>query len=93
MHVQILTRTVLRKLQWEGLPTWISPLEDKLSKKFVPKNTASTTKWATGTLLTWMQNRNECFSDKLGKQGPHGLLESDSPELLSKWLKHFVAEA
>ena len=40
-----------------------------------------------------MRNRNERFSDEPGKQVPNSLLKLDSPELLSKWLKLFFAEA
>ena len=40
-----------------------------------------------------MRNRNEHFSDEPGKQVPNSLLKLDSPELLSKWLKLFFAEA
>ena len=50
--------------------------EQALSKKFVPKNTAST-KWAMSNFTSWIKGRKERFPDDPVKQVPHDLLLSD----------------
>ena len=43
---------------------------ETLGKKFVPKNTESSTKWALTNCLLWRDKRNATFSDKLSEQVP-----------------------
>ena len=61
--------------------------EDDLSKKFVPKNTTASTKWALTNFNTWRQSRNKRFSGNPEKQVPVNFLEgTDNPAALCKWL-------
>ena len=63
-----------------------------LEKRFVPKNTESSTKWALSTFLSWCKRHNACFNEP-ENQVPSDLLISTDPAPLFKWLTHFVAEA
>ena len=65
---------------------------EALGKKYTPKNTDSSTKWAVATFLSWRDKRNSSFADP-ESQVPCDLLISTDTELLSKWLTYFVAEA
>ena len=65
---------------------------EALSKKFVPKNTAKSTRWALSTFLAWRDRRNECFSEESEKQVPLDLLGSTDPVAVCKWFTLFVAE-
>ena len=62
-------------------------------KKFVPKNTVASTKWALGNFNAWRQSRNKRFSGNPEKQVPGNFLEgTDDPAALCKWLTPYVAE-
>ena len=65
---------------------------EALGKKYTPKNTDSSTKWAVATFLSWRDKQNSSFADP-ESQVPCDLLISTDTELLSKWLTYFVAEA
>ena len=62
---------------------------EELTRKVVPKNTASATKWALGTFNAWKQSRNKSFSKE--DQVPD-LECTEDPEIVSKWLTLYVAE-
>ena len=67
--------------------------EEDLGKKFVPKNTAASTKWALANFNAWRQSRNKHFSGNPKKQVPGNFLEgTDNPAALCKWLTLHVAE-
>ena len=63
--------------------------EEELTRKVIPKNTASATKWAVEMFITWKQSRNKCFSKE--DQVPD-LECTEDPEIVSKWLTLYVAE-
>ena len=64
--------------------------EEDFSKKFVPKNTAASTKWALANFNVWRQSGNKHF---LEKQVPGNFLEgTNDPAALSKWLTLYVSE-
>ena len=66
--------------------------EEKLTKKFVPKNTATSKKWALSNFTSWKQSRNLHFADNVEKQIPDALLESADAASLNKWLALYIAE-
>ena len=66
--------------------------QEELSRKYVPKNTVSSTKWAMANFTLWKKARNERFADDPEKQVPNDLLLSDDASLLNKWLKLYMAE-
>ena len=47
-----------------------------LSRKYVPKNTAATTKWALSNFNGWKQGRNKHFVGVSGKGVPDDILET-----------------
>ena len=67
--------------------------EEDLGKKFVPKNTAASTKWVLANFNRWRQSRNKRFSGNPEKQVPGNFLEgTDDPATLCKWLTLYIAE-
>ena len=66
--------------------------EAALSKKFVPKNTATSTKWAVSNFVAWRDGRNARYCNKPEKQVPMDLLEKADTAVLGKWLSLYVAE-
>ena len=67
--------------------------EEDLGKKFVPKNTVASTKWALANFNMWRQSRNKRFSGSSEKQVPGNSLEgTDDTATLCKWLTLYVAE-
>ena len=52
--------------------------EEELSRKYVPKNTVSSTKWAMANFTSWKKARNKRFADDPEKQVPDDLLLSDN---------------
>ncbi len=64
---------------------------DSLSVCFIPQNTNRSTKWALSTFGKWLNTRNR--RPKAGERCPEYLLHRKEPNLLSKWLAAFVAEA
>ena len=67
--------------------------EAALAEKCVPKNTATSTKWAVANFESWRKNRNKRFSSDRDRQVPDCLLLSQDSVALSKWLSLYVAEA
>ena len=65
---------------------------ETLGKKFVPKNTESSTKWALTNYLLWRDKRNATFSDKPSEQVLQDLLASKDAAEISKWFTFYVAE-
>ena len=73
---------------------FLSPEEEAaLSDKCIPKNTATSTKWAVANFESWRKRRNEGFVREPGRQVPDGLLLGVDNALLCKWLCCYVAEA
>ncbi len=69
--------------------------EEELCRKYVPKNTATFTKWALDNFQSWTKSRNERFAavHLQEKQVPDNLLEStEDPATLCKWLTLYTAE-
>ena len=66
--------------------------EEELSRKYMPKNMVSSTKWAMANFTSWKKARNEPLADDPEKQVPDDLLLSDDASHLNKWLKLYVAE-
>lgn len=66
--------------------------EQVLGTKFVPKNTATSTKWAVSNFVAWCDSRNAQFHDEPDKLVPENLLEIIDSKILNKWLSLFVAE-
>ena len=66
--------------------------EVKLIKKFVPKNTMHSTKWALRNYTAWKDSRNNYFSDNPEKKVPEDLLETADDSSLCKWLTLYVTE-
>ncbi len=67
--------------------------EEVLGKKYVPKNTATSTKWALGNFSSWRDSRNKRFSTDASKVVPDHLLEStEDPATICKWLTLYIAE-
>ena len=62
---------------------------EQLESRYVPKNTATSTKWALTTFEAWRNGRNLRFPME---QVPEDLLESSDVAALNKWLTYFVAE-
>ena len=54
-----------------------------------PKSTEQCTKWALKNFHAWKQERNHIHSEE---PVPDDLLETASPEEISRWLAHYVAE-
>ena len=67
--------------------------EAALSEKCVPKNTATSTKWAVANFEGWRKRRNEAFHLQPERQVPDGLLLGLDSAALCKWLAVYVAEA
>ena len=67
--------------------------EMALSEKCVPKNTATSTKWAVANFESWRKRRNERFDAEREKQVPDNLLLGGDSIALCKWLSVYVAEA
>ena len=65
--------------------------EATLGKKFVPENTATSTKWAVSNFVAWRDSRNAWYHEP-EKQVTIGLLQSTHTAVLNKWLSLFVAE-
>ena len=65
---------------------------ETLGKKYVPKNTDSSTRWALANFLSWRDNRNSTFSDNPSEQVPQDLLVSNDAAEISKWFTYHVAE-
>ena len=63
--------------------------EESLSERYVPKNTASSTKWAVSNFQEWQKCRNERSS---ADEVPEDILECTQPDVLCKWLSLYVAE-
>ena len=64
---------------------FISGAEVKtLGKRFVPKNTESSTKWALTNYVSWRDKRNATYSDNPSEQVPQDLLASKDPAEISK---------
>ena len=63
-----------------------------LSERFVPKNTATSTKWAVANLESWRTARNSKFVHQPDQLVPSDLLESGDKVVLNNWLCVFVAE-
>ena len=66
--------------------------EAELEKKFVPKNTATSTKCVVTNFVAWRDGRNAQFCSEPEKQVPMDLFESTDTAVLSKWLSLYVAE-
>ncbi len=69
--------------------------EEELCKKYVAKNTATSTKWALGNFRSWTKSRNERFAavHLQEKQVPNNLLEStEDPATICKWLTLYITE-
>ena len=74
----------------ERLFRFIDAVEvQSLEKKFIPKNTDSSTKWALSNFLSWRDKRNAVHP---GNQVPPDLLVCSDATVLSKWLTLYVAE-
>ena len=72
---------------------FINDDKEDLEKKFVPKNTAASAKWALVNFNAWRQSRNKCFSGNPEKQVPGNFSEgTDDPAALCKRLTLYVAE-
>ena len=67
--------------------------ERALAEKCVPKNTATSTKWAVTNFESWRKSRNETFALEPGRQVPDRLLLGLDSAALCKWLSLYVAEA
>ena len=63
--------------------------QEMLGEKFVPKNTAVSTKWAVSNFESWRKSRNSSVDSE---HVPANCLESCDSVLLNKWLSVFVAE-
>ena len=63
-----------------------------LEKKYVLKNTESSTKWALSNFMEWKKSRNARFNGEPEKQVPESLLSSTDDKILSKWLSLYAAE-
>ena len=50
--------------------------KNELSRKYVPKNTAATTKWMLSNFNVWKQGRNKCFAADSEKCVPDDILET-----------------
>ena len=57
-----------------------------LYKKFVPRNTATSTKWCVSTFKSWRKERNARFQNEADGQVPIDLLKSSDAVLVSKFL-------
>ena len=57
--------------------------EAALGKKFVPKNTATSTKWAVSNFVAWRDSRNARYPEP-EKQVPVDLLQSTDTAVLGK---------
>ena len=67
------------KLNWKELDRWdfiSEERENNLSRKYVPNNTAATTKfkWVLSNFKVWKQGRNKCFAGDSGKFVPDDIL-------------------
>ena len=62
--------------------------EKVLTKKFVPKNTDVSMKWAIANFNNWRDDRNARFEEKV----PSDLLNGSDATVLGKWLTLYVAE-
>ena len=67
--------------------------EAALSEKCIPKNTATSTKWAVANFESWRNRRNETFVQDPDGQVPDGVLLGADRVALCKWLSLYVAEA
>ena len=56
------------------------------SEKFVPKSTATSTKWAVSNFVAWQDGRNAHYCIESEKQVPMDLLVNTDTAVLSKWL-------
>lgn len=65
---------------------------EALSKKFVPRNTATSTKWCVSTFESWRKERNARFQNEADGQVPMDLLKSSDAALIPKFLSLYVAE-
>ena len=54
--------------------------DNKLSRKYIPKNTATTTKWALSNFNVWKHSRNKRIAGDCGKCCPDDILESTNSE-------------
>ena len=63
----------LHQERWEFIDEYE---EEKLTKKSVSKNTATSTKWTLSNFTSWKQSRNLHFADNVEEQIPDELLES-----------------
>ena len=63
---------------------------EALSKKFVPKNTTTSTKWCVSTFNSWLRARNARETEE--NRVPMDLLQSNDAALINKWLTLYVAE-
>ena len=61
----------------------------QLSKGFVPKNTATNTKWALKNFQAWKEARNSNLSQD---PVPDNLLETSDESVLNLWLSCYVVE-
>ena len=63
--------TLNKKGKGEQSSRWhfVDDEEDSLSIKFVPKNTATSTKWAVTNFENWRKCRNDRFANESEKQG------------------------
>ena len=65
---------------------------DTLSKKFIPRNTGTCTKWCVATFQLWQNARNVRFQTEKDKQVPSDILNSTDSAVLAKWFSVYVAE-
>ena len=66
--------------------------QSSLATNFVPKNTASSTKWALSNFMEWKASLNETFCEDTEKQVPDDILETSSPEVICMWFGLYVDE-
>ena len=87
-------RLSLHKTNQTG-PNRFLTLEEEaaLSDKCIPKNTATSTKWAVANFESWRKRRNESFAQDPDRQVPDDLLLDGDRAALCKWLSLYVAEA
>ena len=67
--------------------------ERALADKCIPRNTATSTKWAVTNFESWRKTRNENFTLEPERQVPDRLLLGLDSAALCKWLSLYVAEA
>ena len=66
--------------------------EEALGKKFVCRNTFTSTKWEVFNYVAWRDACNARFASEPDKRVPEDLLKSTNAVALCKWLSLYVAE-